>query len=136
MAQSVQEFLDGSAHPRRAEIDALRGAIHAAAADSGSLWSESVKWNAPSFAVAGGEHFLTFRIRPGSIVQLVLHTGAAKRSDPLRMSVEDPRGLLTWLAADRATITFASTVETDAALAEVGRIAAAWAAQLGPSPSG
>ncbi|THG33418.1 DUF1801 domain-containing protein [Naasia lichenicola] len=136
MAQTVQKFLDAMAHPRRAEIDALRAAIQGAADASGSVWPESVKWNAPSFATAGGEHFVTFRIRPGSIVQLILHTGAAKRTDPLRITVEDPRALLTWLDADRATIAFANADETDGALSEVGRIAGAWAAQLGPSAAG
>ena len=124
MAQTVSGFLDEMAHPRRAEIDELRAAVRAADA----RFVESVKWNAPSFAL--GEHFLTFRIRPGAVVQLVFHTGAAKTMRDAPIAVDDPTGLLAWVGPDRATMTFPDSASTARSLPEVARLAVQWSAQL------
>lgn len=73
---------------------------------------EEIKWNAPSFAV--GEHFATFHLRGKQGVMLVMHFGAKKRPGAKRPAIADPTGLLTWLAADRATIRFADLADVEA----------------------
>ncbi|PJJ56602.1 uncharacterized protein DUF1801 [Mumia flava] len=65
----------------------------------------SIKWNAPSFAIT--DHFATTGLeRTAPAVRLVLHTGARRQSVPVRIVVDDPRSLLSWRGADRATVRF------------------------------
>ena len=68
---TVEAFLERLEHPHLAAIRLLRAAILSA----DPRIQESVKWNAPSFAL--GEHFATFKLRPVETVQIVLHTGAS-----------------------------------------------------------
>ncbi|MCC7054553.1 MAG: DUF1801 domain-containing protein [Gemmatimonadaceae bacterium] len=87
--------------------------------------TESVKWNAPSYATS--EHFATFNLRAKGGVQLVLHLGAAVRAGTgLRDAVPDPLGLLEWKSADRALITFASGADVQCHAAAFRDIVATW----------
>jgi hypothetical protein len=47
---------------------------------------------------------ITFRLQPRDVVQLIFHRGAKKRTDAFVF--DDDTGLLEWLAADRAVVTF------------------------------
>lgn len=100
-------------------IDALRAIIRGA----DPRITESVKWNAPSFATT--EHFATFHLRARDRVQVVLHLGAKPRPDAgVRAGVRDPAGLLEWRGPDRAIVTFRDLAEVDvkgAAFADVIR---------------
>lgn len=101
---AVDAFMATLDHPRKTEIEAIRRLILGAVDGA----EEGIKWNAPSFSLgAKGEHFATFHLRQPGVVQLVLHTGAKKRPKPLAMRVDDPAGLLSWPAKDRAVVTFA-----------------------------
>lgn len=95
----VEALLDALAHPRRAEIDAVRGLIRSV----DPRVREGVKWNSPSFSVT--EHFATLKLRPGATVQVVFHTGAKGREDARPVRIDDPAGLLAWPAPDRAVAT-------------------------------
>jgi hypothetical protein len=64
---------------------------------------EGIKWNAPSFRTT--EYFATTHLRAKQGVGLILHLGAKVRDVP-DVRIDDPEGLLTWLAKDRAMITF------------------------------
>jgi len=94
--------MDALEHPLKAEIQQLRLAI----LSSNPGISETVKWNAPNFRYADQDR-ATFRLQPGNRLQLILHRGAKKRSDSADFTFSDDTGLLTWLAPDRAVITFA-----------------------------
>lgn len=97
----VAALLDALAHPQRAEIDELRRIIRAV----DPRVTESIKWNAPSFATT--EHFATFHLRAKHGIQVVLHLGAkARPGTAVRDAIADPAGLLEWRAADRATVSF------------------------------
>ncbi|HEY1035678.1 MAG TPA: DUF1801 domain-containing protein [Pseudoxanthomonas sp.] len=100
-ATDVDAFLIARAHPQHATIQRLRATIRAA----DPRIAEDIKWNAPSFHV-DGRHFATMQLRKPDSVLLVLHLGADKRVLP-KDAIADPEGLLTWLGADRATLTFA-----------------------------
>ncbi|MWV59246.1 DUF1801 domain-containing protein [Rathayibacter sp. VKM Ac-2754] len=91
---SATAHVDAMAHPRREQIEAVREAV--LAADDRLV--ESVKWNAPSYAI--GAHLVTLRLRPGDRVELILHRGVAPRADAVAPVLDDPR--LDWRAPDRA----------------------------------
>lgn len=101
---TVDEFMRDLDHPLKTEIQAVRSIILGASPDI----TEGIKWNAPSFA--RGEYFATFHLRARDGVQLILHLGAKVRDvGPEGLAVNDPTGLLQWLAKDRATVKFADT---------------------------
>ncbi|SFL78884.1 DUF1801 domain-containing protein [Geodermatophilus ruber] len=89
-------------HPLEEGIEELRQAI----LDVDPDLTEQVKWKAPSF-VYDGEDRVTFRLRPGDRLQLVLHRGVRTRPDGAGFSFDDPSGLIAWAAPDRGVITLA-----------------------------
>ena len=105
----VAAFLQTLAHPRKAEVQALRALILGVDPSV----REAIKWNAPSFHTT--EHFATFNLRGKDGVRLVLHTGAKLRETARDgVKVEDPAGLLEWLAPDRCLVTFADAADVRA----------------------
>jgi hypothetical protein len=98
---TVDQFMAALDHPHKAEIEAIRQAILAA----DPAITEQVKWNAPSFCYAGDDR-VTFRLHPPDKVQLIFHRGA-KVKDAAGFRFEDPTGLLSWAAPDRAVLAVA-----------------------------
>ncbi len=80
----VIAFMARLEHPRKAEIETLRSIILGA---DGRI-RESIKWNAPSFAIT--EHFATVKLRPMETVQVVFHTGAKVKPTATAMEINDP----------------------------------------------
>ena len=69
-----------------------------------------MKWNAPSFRTT--EYFATTNLRAKRGVGLILHLGAKVRAlPPGGVTIEDPEGLLEWLAKDRAALEFADAAD-------------------------
>ncbi|MDY0914610.1 DUF1801 domain-containing protein [Rathayibacter festucae] len=100
---SVTAHVDAMHHPRCEQIERTREAV--LAADERLV--ESVKWNAPSYAI--GTHLVTLRLRPGDRVEAILHRGAATLrehplADALSDALSDPDGRLDWRAPDRAVL--------------------------------
>jgi len=120
----VDTYLANLEHPYKKGIQALRKAILGIDARI----REEVKWNAPSFCME--DHFATFRLHPGSMFQLVLHTGAKPKSDPKQFHLDDPQRLVKWAAKDRCIMTFASDADAMTKRAEVTRMVKEWIAQL------
>lgn len=94
--------------------------------------TESIKWNAPSFAISS--HFATLRAQP-ELLQVVLHTDAKPRAKPRAIAVDDPSGLLAWKAADRAVVTFADAADVKRRGAAFVAIVRAWIAQTQDAPA-
>lgn len=125
-APDVAALLADLAHPLEPVIRTLRAAILAA----DPRIAEAIKWNAPSYHVAGA-HFATFHLRSKAGVQLVLHLGAKARPDAtVRAAVPDPDGLLAWKSADRATFTVRGAEEAAARAPALTAIVQAWIAHL------
>lgn len=100
-SSKVDEFMVSLEHPLKVEIEAVRALILGA----DKRINESVKWNAPSFYIK--EHFATFKLRPMETIQVVFHTGAKVRADITDVDIDDPSGLLKWVAKDRGVATLA-----------------------------
>ena len=96
-AGDVAEFMRAFEHPLKVEIEAVRALILAADA----AIKEGIKWNAPSFYVQ--EYFATIHVKNTRAVQVILHLGA-KRKQATGVVIDDPNGLLEWLAQDRASV--------------------------------
>jgi hypothetical protein len=105
--QSVTAFLMAMPHSRKAEIERLRELIF----EAEPTLREQIKWNAPSYGL--GDDRITFRLQPGDKVDLIFHRGA-KVQDSTGFVFEDESGLLKWLGADRALVSFSSAAEVDA----------------------
>jgi hypothetical protein len=122
--ESVDAYLAALQHPHKKGVQALRKAILGVDARV----REEVKWNAPSFRVE--DHFATFRLHPGAIFQLILHTGAKAKGKPKQFRLNDPQSLLKWAAKDRCIIAFESDADAMTKRAEVMRMVRDWIAQL------
>lgn len=96
---AVTAFLEALDHPLKAEIVAVRADILALDPAIG----EGIKWKAPTFRAR--DDFATVNLRSTETLQLILHLGAKVRSDPPKLAIDDPAGLLKWLAKDRAMAT-------------------------------
>lgn len=118
--EKVDAFVEALDHARKAEVQRLRLAI--LASDEGL--TETIKWNAPNFVFAG-EDRVTFRLKPGDRVELILHRGAKVRADAADFRFDDPDGMIAWATPDRGVVTVADTddlaAREDAIVALVGR---------------
>jgi hypothetical protein len=122
----VETYMRELNHPYKHEMQALRKIILGVDAKI----TEEIKWNAPSFAL--GQHFLTFNGWAKDYVQLIFHHGAKKaagRGKP----IDDPNGLLEWLAKDRASIRFDSMKEVRSKKAGLQKIVKLWIKAMGKS---
>lgn len=119
---SIAAFLSSLDHPRKPELEALRALILGVDPSIG----EGIKWNAPSFKTT--EWFATTNVHAKSELRLILHLGAKKRDVDARAAIGDPSGLLTWLGADRALVSFASAVDFAAKRAALESILRQWIA--------
>ena len=77
----------------------------------------------PSFRTT--EYFATLHLRMKVGLGLILHLGAKVRDIPA-VPVEDPEGLLTWLARDRALIAFSGLEEIQARRAALETLIRQW----------
>jgi hypothetical protein len=119
--ENVETFLAALDHPFKPEILALRQIILGV---DPSI-AEGIKWNAPSFRTS--EHFATMQLRAKDGVQIILHLGAKTRDTATTgILIDDPVGLLAWLAKDRAAVTFRDLNDIDARQAAFAHVIRQW----------
>lgn len=121
--EAVDRFLAKLEHPHKDAIEVIRRIMR----ETDPSIAEGVKWNAPSFRTA--EYFATTHLRAGDGIGIVLHLGAKARETPA-FQIDDPKGLLKWLAKDRALMTFAGVEDVKAHEAAIQAIVRAWIAAL------
>ena len=117
---AVDAFMATLEHPHKAAIAALREVMRGA----GPSISEGVKWNVPSFRTH--EYFATTHLRAKVGIGLILHLGAKGRDDVGGPRIEDPEGMLVWLAADRAVVHFADIADVHGRQAALQAIVRQW----------
>ncbi len=118
---AVVAFLRDLEHPLKEEIEAVRQLI----LDVGPEVREGIKWNAPSFRTT--DHFATFNLRAKDRVNLILHMGAkVKATAATGVKVDDPAGLLEWLAKDRCIVTLQDGADVRARGAALQAILREW----------
>ncbi|GAA3951716.1 DUF1801 domain-containing protein [Actinoplanes auranticolor] len=117
----VEQYLKELEHPLKEGVLQLRAAILAC----DPAITEHVKWNAPSFC-HGGQDRVTFRLQPRGKLQLIFHRGAKVRADTAGFTFEDPTGLMTWPAPDRAVVDFPDLAAVTARQAQVVALVRRW----------
>lgn len=118
---AVDAFMQKLDHPLKKEIESVRTIILGVS----PAIREGIKWNAPSFRTS--EYFATVNLRSRESVQIVLHLGAKVREIPAKgLQIDDPRGLLKWLAKDRCMITLGAGREFTANRAALESIIGTW----------
>ena len=123
MPPAIEQFL-GSV-PQAEAARALR-ALCALILGAEPRLEAEIKWNAPSFTLAGRDVVTTGVNRDGSI-RLVLHRGAAKAAPGTqRPSIDDPDALLEWRGVDRAIATFAEECAVGGRSAAVRDLVRQW----------
>lgn len=104
--EQVSLFLANTQHPMKKEIEVVCEIIR----NSGVELSEHIKWNAPSFCYQGDDR-ITLKLNSLQSVGLVFHRGSKVKAMPNGRLIEEPTGILTWLANDRGVIVFSSLTD-------------------------
>jgi len=96
---AVDEFLSKLDHPLKPVLEAVRKTILGA----DPRIREGIKWNAPSFHFK--EYFATAGLRSREdFVRVVFHVGAKVKDNSTKgMQINEPTGLLEWLARERCS---------------------------------
>jgi hypothetical protein len=117
-SQEVSAWLAGQTEQNRAGIERLREVVRSVDAP----WVETVKWNAPNFAL-DGEDRVTLGVERRGGWRVVLHRGAAAKADGF--AFRDASGLEKWPSPDRGVVAIRDLADLDdkaTALAElIGR---------------
>lgn len=118
---AVDAFMKELEHPFKPEIEILRRLF----LGLGAGVEEGIKWKAPSFRTS--EYFATMNLRAKDKIGVILHLGAKARALPAGgVKIDDPAGLLTWLAKDRAMIELEGAREIEARRAALEKILRQW----------
>jgi hypothetical protein len=122
---AVIAFLRELDHPLKREVEAVRQIILGVSPEI----REGIKWNAPSFRTT--DHFATFNLRTQDRIRLILHTGAKVKATATKgMKLEDPTGMVEWLAKDRCLVTLGNGKDIQARRAALESIVREWIGQL------
>lgn len=114
-------------HPLKAEADALRAILLGLKTPK---LGESVKWNAPSYAV-GGTHCVTFNFGDKKSVRLIFHCDTTrKETKGAPPAFEDETGLLVWQSDIRAIATFRNMDEVAAAKTVLPGLVKRWVREV------
>lgn len=120
-SEAVDRFIAAMPEPQKAATALLREVL----LGSDPRITEGIKWNAPSYKTH--EYFATTHLRRPSGIGLVLHLGAKARASSLgRDTIQDPAGLLQWLAQDRAMIEFKDVDDLQGRREDVAAIVRQW----------
>lgn len=119
---SVDAFRLGLDKKTLGTVDALRAII--AGVDDGL--TEHIKWNAPSFRLAGDDR-ITLGIERNGGVRVVLHRGA-KPKDVTGFRFADPAGLAKWPAPDRGVLVFKDSAHVETCRKPLRDLCARWLA--------
>jgi hypothetical protein len=123
--KAVDEFMSKLDHAFKSEIQEIRRTILGA----DPAIAEGIKWNAPSFRTT--EYFATINLRERGGIGIILHLGAKVRDmGPDGLLIEDPDGLLRWLAKDRAVVVFKDWNDSTARTSAFQRLIKQWVAYV------
>lgn len=121
MGNAVETWLDALSPENRALVDRLRAVVCAAAPGL----TETIKWNAPSYADSD-EDRVTLGLERRGGVRVVLHRGAAVKGDAF--AFEDPGKVVKWPAADRGVATYADLAALEAKAGDLQALITRWVA--------
>jgi hypothetical protein len=118
-SQEVSTWLSGQTEQNRAGIEGLRRIVRSVDVP----WVETIKWNAPSFAL-DGEDRVTLGVERRGGWRVVVHRGAAARADGF--AFRDTSGLARWPSPDRGVVTIQDPADLDAKATAVAELIGRW----------
>lgn len=119
----VDALLEATAPPYIAVIDAIREELLALPGVR-----ESVKWNAPNYALA--DDFATMSLRRPQAVQLILHTGAKPKPEHPEIDLGGLPAFARRADRNRVVFTFVSATVSEDDRLTLRRMISDWIAQL------
>lgn len=122
MSGSVESWLSGLGPEDQRGIDRLRALVRSAAPDL----TETIKWNAPSFADADQDR-VTLGVERRGGWRVVLHRGAAVK-DAAGFAFDDAAKVARWPSSDRGVATFANLTALEAKAADLEDLVRRWIA--------
>jgi hypothetical protein len=124
-ALSLEQYLAGLDPDRRELVEAVRALVR----DVDPALVESVKWNAPSWALHGTDRITVNTANKQGVVTLVLHMGATHPEDRSAPPVmDDASGLVGWRSDIRGVLAFADLADLEAKAARVRDVLGRWLA--------
>jgi hypothetical protein len=120
MGNGVDAWLDSLSPGDRDLIERLRRIVISASAGL----TETIKWNAPSFA-DGNRDRVTLGLERKGGVRVVLHRGVAV-SDAANFVFDDPDGMARWPSSDRGVVILKTLDELEARGPALGRLVERW----------
>lgn len=121
MTSGLDTYLEDLTPDARQMIDALRMIVRSGLPHA----VETIKWNAPSFAV-DGEDRITLGLGRKGEARLVLHRGAKKR-ELIDLTAIDHASVASWPTPDRGVVTFCDLEAIHAREAELTSLCSRWA---------
>ena len=119
---TVDEFLNALDGKQLEQVTSLRQLI----LDAHPELSEHIKWNSPSY-VLNNEDRITFSVRPGYPISIVLHMGATRPENKDGAPVmDDPSGLIEWKSDTRGVISFADIEDVQLKSTQLSLIIDKW----------
>ncbi|MCB2412764.1 DUF1801 domain-containing protein [Demequina sp. TTPB684] len=98
----VDAFMETLEHPMAELVQQIRLGFLSAVPEL----TEHIKWNAPSFCMAGTDR-VTFNLRPTDGIHLIFHRGAKPVEDDVPFHFDDPSGLLSMITPERGQVVLA-----------------------------
>jgi len=120
VGNGVDAWLDSLSPVDRDAIERLRRIVISASAGL----TETIKWNAPSFA-DGDQDRVTLGVERKGGVRMVLHRGAAVK-DAAAFVFEDTDGIAKWPSPDRGVVILKTPAEIEARGPALGRLVERW----------
>jgi hypothetical protein len=120
MGNGVEAWLDSLSPVDRDAIELLRRIVITASAGL----TETIKWNAPSFA-DGDQDRVTLGVERRGGVRMILHRGATVQ-DAAAFVFDDPEGIARWPSPDRGVVILKTPAEVDERGPALGRLVARW----------
>jgi hypothetical protein len=123
-ADAVDAYLAELDHPLKPVIEEVRKIILGA----NPAIQEGIKWNAPSFHFK--DWFATAGLQSKDFVRLILHMGAKVKDNSKGIQIDDPSGLLEWLAKERCMATFHDGKDVRSKKSALAAIVKQWIKQM------
>lgn len=120
MGNAVEAWLDSLSPVDRDPIERVRRIVISA---SPGL-TETIKWNAPSFA-DGDQDRVTLGLERKGGVRVVLHRGPAVK-DAAAFVFDDPDGIARWPSPDRGVVTLKTPNDVETRGPALGRLVERW----------
>lgn len=121
--KTLAAFYASQSGDQKAQVEAIRNIIMTAA----PRLVETLKWNAPNFALDGEDRLTMNLMNKEGKVKLIFHRGATTKEDKMAGPVmTGTTGLIAWNSNIRGTVTFESSQHISQVREELTELIREW----------